>query len=187
VGGSIYVGGWTDLVTFWRFPKRGLRVAVSAICGLEVAMDTTFGESGSLRQTPDALFTVFTNRVENDNTLAPPSHGVGPCSEGWLIGRKSALQSTRSTATCPAFRGYPQIPSVPPPCSHRPRPGHYRFPAPRHGQRWQLQTGYHCTLKSPLAQQSHAYAVIGRDDRTSLISTCIFPCQLCILQVIKPD
>jgi hypothetical protein len=27
---------------------------------------------------------VFTNRVENANALGPQSHGVGPCSEGWL-------------------------------------------------------------------------------------------------------
>jgi hypothetical protein len=30
---------------------------------------------------------VFTNGVENDDTLAPQSHGVGPYSEGWLIWR----------------------------------------------------------------------------------------------------
>ena len=44
----------------------------------------------------------FTNRVESDNTLGPQSHGVGPCSEGWLKVEKSALQSTPSTAGCPA-------------------------------------------------------------------------------------
>src|SRR5262249_54810359 len=41
--------------------------------------------------------------------LGPQSHGVGPYSEGWLTSRKSALQSTRSTATCPALRGCPKI------------------------------------------------------------------------------
>jgi hypothetical protein len=50
---------------------------------------------------------VFTNRVENDNALAPQSHGVGPCSEGWLKSwKKSALQSTRSTTGCPALGAY---------------------------------------------------------------------------------
>jgi hypothetical protein len=49
-----------------------------------MAMHATFGESGSIRQAPDALFAVFTNRVEKDNALAPQSHGVGPCFEGWL-------------------------------------------------------------------------------------------------------
>src|SRR5215468_5997764 len=89
-----------------RFPQRRLRVAISAIHGLEVAMHAAFGKAGAIRQAPDALLTVFTNRVENDNTLGPQSHGVGPCSEGWLTSRrKSALQSTRSTTTCPALRG----------------------------------------------------------------------------------
>src|SRR5262249_9620458 len=64
---------------------------------------------GAIRQAPDALFAVCTNRVENDNTLGPQSHGVGPCSEGWLQLEKSALQSTRSTAGCPALRGCPSL------------------------------------------------------------------------------
>src|SRR5262245_47979373 len=71
-------------------------------------MHAAFGKAGSIRQAPDALLTVFTHRVENDNTLGPQSHGVGPCSEGRLTSRrKSALQSTRSTAICPALRGCP--------------------------------------------------------------------------------
>ena len=74
-------------------------------------MHAAFGKTGAIRQAPDALFAVFTNRVENDNTLGPQSHGVGPCSEGWLTSRrKSALQSTRSTAICPALRGCPFLP-----------------------------------------------------------------------------
>src|SRR5262249_16835337 len=87
------------------FPKRRLRVAISAIHCLEVSMYAAFGKPGAIRQAPDALLAVFTNRVENDNTLGPQSHGVGPCSEGWLQMEKSALQSTRSTAGCPALRG----------------------------------------------------------------------------------
>jgi hypothetical protein len=50
---------------------------------------------------------VFTNRVENGNALGPQSHGVGPCSEGWLKLEKSALQSTRWTPACPALRRCP--------------------------------------------------------------------------------
>src|SRR5215831_8900529 len=92
----------------WRFPKRRLRVAVPAIHGLEVSMYAAFGKPGAIRQAPDALLAVCTNRVENDNTLGPQSHGVGPCSEGWLQLEKSALQSTRSTAGCPALRGCPE-------------------------------------------------------------------------------
>src|SRR5215211_7239519 len=92
----------------WRFPQRRLRVAGPAIHGLEVSMYAAFGKPGAIRQAPDALLAVFTNRVENDNALAPQSHDVGPCSEGWLKSwKKSALQSTRSTAACPALRGYP--------------------------------------------------------------------------------
>src|SRR5262252_379731 len=86
-------------------PQRRLRVAVSAIDRLLVSMHATFGKPSVIRQAPDALLAVCTNRVENDNTLGPQSHGVGPCSGGWLTSRKSALQSTRSTATCPALRG----------------------------------------------------------------------------------
>src|SRR5262249_38021959 len=47
-------------------------------------MYAAFGKPGAIRQAPDALLAVCTNRVENDNTLGPQSHGVGPCSEGWL-------------------------------------------------------------------------------------------------------
>src|SRR4029450_13939429 len=76
-------------------PKRRLRVAVSAIDCLQVAMHTTFGKPGAIRQAPDALLPVLTNRVENDNALGPQSHGGGPCSGGWLKSwLKSALQST---------------------------------------------------------------------------------------------
>src|SRR6516165_8443724 len=89
------------------FPQRRLRVTVSALNRLEVSMYAAFGKPGVIRQAPDALFAVCTNRVENDNTLGPQSHGVGPCSEGWLQLEKSALQSTRSTAGCPALRGCP--------------------------------------------------------------------------------
>src|SRR5215471_11477098 len=92
-----------------RFPQRRLRGAVPAIHGLEVAMDAAFGKPGAIRQAPDALLAVCTNRVENDNTLGPQSHGVGPCSEGGLQLEKSALQSTRSTAGGPALRGCPLI------------------------------------------------------------------------------
>ncbi len=66
------------------FPQRRLRVAISAVDCLEMTMHAAFGKPGAIRQTPDALFAVFTNRVENDNALGPQSHGVGPCSEGWL-------------------------------------------------------------------------------------------------------
>src|SRR5262249_8618559 len=75
-----------------------------------MTMHAAFGKPRSRRQVPHALRAVFTNRVENDNTLGPHSHGVGPCSEGRLTSRrKSALQSTRSTAICPALRGCPAI------------------------------------------------------------------------------
>src|SRR5215468_10736691 len=94
--------------TCLRFPQRRLRGAVSAIHGLQVAMDAAFGEPRAIRQAPDALFAMLTNRVENDNAFAPQSHSVGPCSAGWLKSwLKSALQSTRSTAGCPALRGCP--------------------------------------------------------------------------------
>src|ERR1051325_11128932 len=79
-------------------PQRRLRVADSATHGLQVAMHATFGKPGALRQAPDALLTVLTNRVENENAFGPQSHSVGPCSEGWLNScRNSAFQSTRST------------------------------------------------------------------------------------------
>src|SRR5215472_13968329 len=90
-------------------PQRRLRVAGSAIDRLKVAIHATFGKPGAIRQAPEALLTVLTNRVENDNALGPQSHGVGPCSEGWLTLKKSALQSTRSTAGCPALRGCPRM------------------------------------------------------------------------------
>src|SRR5499427_6534236 len=94
-----------------RFPQRRLRVAISAVNRLEMTMHAAFGKPRSRRQVPHALLAVFTNRVENDNTLGPQSHRVGPCSEGWLTSRrKSALQSTRSTAICPALRGCPSHP-----------------------------------------------------------------------------
>src|SRR5262245_41463567 len=74
-----------------------------------MTMHTAFGKASAIGQTPDALLAILTNRVENDNALGPQSHGVGPYSEGWLTSRKSALQSTRSTATCPALRGCPHL------------------------------------------------------------------------------
>src|SRR5215471_14576573 len=73
-----------------RFPQRRLRVAVAVVDCLEVTMHAAFGKSGLLRKTPDALRAIFTHRVENANALGPQSHGVGPCSEGWL---KSWLKS----------------------------------------------------------------------------------------------
>src|SRR5262249_34941287 len=83
-------------------------VAVAALDRLEVTMHAAFGKSDALRKVPDALLPMFTNRVENANAFGPQSHGVGPCSEGWLKSwLKSALQSTRSTANCPALRRYP--------------------------------------------------------------------------------
>src|SRR5215468_5653867 len=91
------------------FPQRRLRVTVAALNRLEVSMYAAFGKPGVIRQAPDALLAVCTNRVANDNTLGPQSHGVGPCSEGWLPLEKSALQSTRSTAGCPALRGCPYL------------------------------------------------------------------------------
>src|SRR5262249_29296296 len=88
------------------FPKRRFRVAISAIHSLEMAMHTAFGYPDAIRQTPDALFAVFTNRVDYDNALAPQSHGVGPCSGGLLKSwMKSVPQSTRSTTGCPALGG----------------------------------------------------------------------------------
>src|SRR5918992_1754348 len=87
------------------FPQRRLGVAVAAMNRLEVTMHPAFGKSGSLCKAPDALLPVFTNRVEKENAFGPQSHSVGPCSEGWLKSwLKSALQSTRSTANCPALR-----------------------------------------------------------------------------------
>src|SRR4029453_8010846 len=91
-----------------RFPQRRLRVAIAAVNRLEVTMHAAFGKTRSRRQVPHALLAVFTNRVENDNTLGPQSHRVGPCSEGWLISwKKSALQNTRSTTGCPGLGGCP--------------------------------------------------------------------------------
>src|SRR4029434_8394967 len=91
-----------------RVPKRRLGGAISTANGLKMAMHTAFGKPGAIRQVPDALFAVLTNRVDHDNALGPQSHGVGPCSEGWLNSwKKSALQSTRSTTRCPALGGCP--------------------------------------------------------------------------------
>ena len=74
-------------------------------------MHAAFGKSSLLRKAPDALLTVFTNRVENENAFGPQSHGVGPCSEGWLKSwRNSALQSMRSKTGSPALDGYPPFP-----------------------------------------------------------------------------
>jgi hypothetical protein len=67
-----------------RFPQRRLRVAVSAVDRLEVTMHAAFGKSSLLRKASDALLTMFTNRVENENAFGPQSHSVGPYSEGWL-------------------------------------------------------------------------------------------------------
>ena len=73
-------------------------------------MHAAFRKSGALRKSPDALLPMFTNRVENANTFGPQSHGVGPCSEGWLQSwRKSALQNTRSTTGCPALGMTPEM------------------------------------------------------------------------------
>ena len=44
------------------FPQRRLRVAISAIHCLEVAMHAAFGKASSIRQAPDALLAVFTKR-----------------------------------------------------------------------------------------------------------------------------
>jgi hypothetical protein len=68
--------------TCWRFPKRRLWIAISAIYSLEMAMHAAFGKPSAICQAPDALFAVFENRVAKDNALSPQSHGVGPCSEG---------------------------------------------------------------------------------------------------------
>src|SRR4029450_1906531 len=90
------------------FPKRRLRVGRSVSPGLEAAMHTAFGKASAIRQAPDALLAVFTNRVENANALGPQSHRVGPCSEGWLKSwKKSPLQNTRSTTGCPGLGGCP--------------------------------------------------------------------------------
>jgi hypothetical protein len=56
---------------FLRFPPPRLGVAVSACHRLCVAMHAAFGKSGSLSKTSDALLTVFTNRVENENAVGP--------------------------------------------------------------------------------------------------------------------
>ena len=60
-------------------------------------MYATFGKAGSICQVPDALFAMVTNRVENDNALGPQSHGVGPCSEGWLKLKNQLFRPTLST------------------------------------------------------------------------------------------
>src|SRR4029450_5840797 len=82
-------------------------MAISAIHCLKVSMYAAFGKAGTICQAPNALFAVFTNRVENDNALGPQSHGVGPGSAGWLKLEKSALQSTRWTPACPALETWP--------------------------------------------------------------------------------
>ena len=77
------------------FPKRRLRVAVSAMDCLEAAMHAAFGKSRSICKAPDALLAVVTNRVENANAFGPQSHGVGLRSEGCLNSwRNSASQGT---------------------------------------------------------------------------------------------
>ena len=72
------------VATFWRFPQPRLRVAVSTLNRLEMAMHAAFGKSGATSKLSNALLTVFLNRVENQKTFGPQSHVVGPCSEGWL-------------------------------------------------------------------------------------------------------
>jgi hypothetical protein len=72
------------VATFWRFPQPRLRVAVSTLHRLEMAMHAAFGKSGATSKLSNALLTVFLNRVENQKTFGPPSPLVGPCSEGWL-------------------------------------------------------------------------------------------------------
>src|SRR6266699_2462814 len=116
-------------------PQRRLRVAVSAIDRLPVSMHATFGKPSVIRQAPDALLPVLTNRIENNNALGPQSHGVGPSSGGWLTSRKSALQSTRSTATCPALRGWPS----------RATNGHWGSQHRRHRRGPQSDTDYRHT------------------------------------------
>ena len=54
-------------------PQRRLRVAVSTIDCLKVAMHATFGKPGAIRQAPDTLCAVLTKRVENDHALGPQS------------------------------------------------------------------------------------------------------------------
>src|SRR5688572_22967240 len=92
----------------FRFPKPRLRVAISAIPGLEVAMHAAFGKPGAIRPVPDALLAVFTNRVENDNALSPQSHRVGPsCEERRNSCLNSLSQSTGPMPDCPALNGSP--------------------------------------------------------------------------------
>jgi hypothetical protein len=89
-------------------PPHSLRLTV--LLHGNSAITPAFRKAGALRKSPDALLSVFTNRVENENTFGPQSHGVGPCSEGWLKSwRKSVLQSTRSTTGCPALGEYPAM------------------------------------------------------------------------------
>jgi hypothetical protein len=71
-------------VACFRFPKPRLRIAISALDGLEMTMHTAFGKTGLFGSLPNALFAVVTNRVENHNTFGPQSHGVAPSFEGWL-------------------------------------------------------------------------------------------------------
>src|SRR5918993_657639 len=96
----------------FRFPKPRLRVAISAIPGLKVAMHAAFGKPGALRQAPDALLAVFTNRVENNNTFGPQSHRVGPsCEERRNSGLNSLFQSTGPMPDCPTLNGSPCLPN----------------------------------------------------------------------------
>src|SRR4029453_1691990 len=82
-------------------------MAISAIHCLKVSMYAAFGKAGTICQAPNALFAVFTNRVENDKALGPQFHGVGPVSAGWLKLEKSPLQRTQWTPACPALETWP--------------------------------------------------------------------------------
>ena len=73
-------------------------------------MHTAFGKAGSIRQAPDALFAVLTNGVETDNTLGPQSHGVGPCSEGWLTSEKLALREYAIDSNVSRLTWMPRLP-----------------------------------------------------------------------------
>src|SRR5919201_6594110 len=77
------------------FPQRRLRVAISVIHGLEAAMHTAFGKASAIRQAPDALLAVFTNRIANAHAFGPQSPSVGLSSDGCLNSwRNSAPQGT---------------------------------------------------------------------------------------------
>src|SRR5258708_6512691 len=64
--------------------KSSVHRHLQAIDRLEVTMHTAFGNPSATSQLSKALLTVFSNRVENQQTFGPQSHIVGPCSEGWL-------------------------------------------------------------------------------------------------------